>query len=380
MRSEQRVKRAGEWSVPQPAPLQGDAQLVLYFGSRDALADRALYDEIKALYPEGHLLGCSTAGEIAGHEVLDDSVVATAIHFESTTLRFSQCDVADAAESEAVGRRLGTELSQPALAHVLVFSDGLRVNGAALARGLNAVLPPGVVATGGLVGDGARFEKTLIGLDAPPDAGRVVAIGLYGDRLKVGFGSVGGWDPFGPARLITRSRDNVLYELDGQPALDLYKKYLGDKADGLPSTGLLFPLSVKLRESEDLEVVRTLLAVSEEDQSMTFAGDVPEGCQTRLMRANFDHIVDGAASAATASHERLSDGGAQLALLISCIGRKIVLRERIDEEVEAVADILGDDVQFAGFYSYGELCPTAADEGQCLLHNQTMTITTFAEV
>lgn len=353
---------------------------MLYFGPRDVLGDTALYDELRGLYPDSHLLGCSTAGEIAGHDVLDDSVVVTAIHFESTTLGFSECTIDDASESEEAGRKVGTALAKEGLAHVIVFSDGLRVNGAALARGLNAVLPHGVVATGGLVGDGPRFEKTLVGLDGPPTAGRIVAVGLYGDRLRVGFGSVGGWDAFGPTRVITRARDNVLFELDGQPALDLYKKYLGDKADGLPSTGLLFPLSVRLSEGEDLEVVRTLLAVSDEDQSMTFAGDMPEGCQVRLMRANFDHIVDGAARAATASVEQLAAGDAQLALLISCIGRKIVLQERIDEEVEAVADILGDQVQFAGFYSYGELCPAEADVRRCVLHNQTMTITTFAEV
>lgn len=380
MRSEQRVRSGGEWSAPRPAALEGAPQLVLYFGPRDALADTTVYDEIRGLYPDSHLVGCSTAGEIAGHEVLDDCVVVTAVHFEATTLGFSEATIEGASESEEVGRKLGTALAKDGLAHVIVFSDGLRVNGAALARGLNGVLPAGVVATGGLVGDGPRFEKTLIGLDGPPAVGRVVAVGLYGDRLRVGFGSVGGWDAFGPTRVITRSRDNVLFELDGQPALDLYKKYLGDKADGLPSTGLLFPLSVKLSEGQDLEVVRTLLAVSEEDQSMTFAGDMPEGCQVRLMRANFDHIVDGAASAATASAQRLAASDTQLVLLISCIGRKIVLQERIDEEVEAVADILGDQAQFAGFYSYGELCPAEADASRCLLHNQTMTITAFAEV
>jgi hypothetical protein len=217
----------------------------------------------------------------------------------------------------------------------------------------------------------------VVFLDSLPAVGRVAAIGFYGSRLKVGYGSLGGWDPFGPERLITRSSGNILYELDGQPALPLYKKYLGEHAAGLPATGLLFPLSVRTTHEQG-EVVRTILAIDEAQQSMTFAGDMPKGAYARLMKANFDRLIDGAHGAAKTSYESIGSSSADLAILISCVGRKLVLKQRTEEEIEAVRQVLGDRTVLAGFYSYGEICPSAPN-ANCALHNQTMTITTFSE-
>ena len=235
--------------------------------------------------------------------------------------------------------------------------------------------------TGGLVGDGSDFKLTLVGLDEAPVEGKVIVLGLYGESLKVGYGSLGGWDPFGPERTITKSKNNVLFEMDGKNALSLYKEYLGDLAKDLPASGLLFPLSLSIKDKsgKDVQVVRTLLNVNEVDQSMIFAGDMPEGIKAQLMKANFERLIDGAEKAASMSIESLVGTKPDLAILISCIGRKLVLKERTVEEVEAVRSILGDQAAITGFYSYGEICPTAANEKQCQLHNQTMTITTFRE-
>jgi hypothetical protein len=243
-------------------------------------------------------------------------------------------------------------------------------------RGLMKHLPEGVAVTGGLAGDGARFGTTLVFKHGDPQQRVISAVGLYGSRLKVGFGSLGGWDPFGPERLVTRSKGNVLFELDGRPALGLYKQYLDEHAKGLPATGLLFPLSVQAKPG-DTALVRTILAVDEQQQSMTFAGDVPEGARARLTKANIDRLVEGAVGAAKVS---CPEGAVapELALLISCVGRKLVLKQRIEDEVEGVRDVLGAQAAMAGFYSYGEIAPFSFGE-RSELHNQTMTITTFAE-
>jgi len=235
----------------------------------------------------------------------------------------------------------------------------------------------GVAVTGGLAGDGSRFARTLVCADGNVAEGKIAALGFYGSRLKVGYGSLGGWDVFGPERLVTKSSGNVLYELDGQSALGLYKRYLAEHAAGLPAAALLFPLALRNGE-EGYSLVRTVLGVSEEDQSMTFAGDMPEGAHARLMKANFDRLVDGASGAARASHEALGSASPDLAILISCVGRKLVLKQRIEEEVEGVREVLGESAVLTGFYSYGEICPHDAITG-CELHNQTMTITTFSE-
>jgi len=372
-------KAASGWSTNFPGKLNGSSQLVLAFGGSTALNSQHLLDDIRAKFPAAHVLGCSTAGEIAGTQVLDDTFVATAVGFERTQLASAQIDLATASDSFDAGRRLAQALDPRGLVHVLVISDGLQVNGSDLVRGLTRHLPAAVSVSGGLSADGARFQKTLVlGRDGAR-SGRVSAVGFYGNGLQVHCASRGGWDTFGPERRVTRSKANVLYELDGQSALGLYKSYLGEYAKDLPSSGLMFPLSVRMPESPANEaLVRTILAVNEADQSLVFAGDVPEGSLARLMRANFERLIDGAQDAAQATQIRSDMAASQLAVLISCVGRKLVLKQRVEEEVEAVRDVLGRETVMTGFYSYGEISPFTP-AAKCELHNQTMTITTFSE-
>jgi hypothetical protein len=350
--------------------------LVLVFGSTAQLQELKQLEELKAAYPNAHLFGCSTAGEICGTRVDDGTIVSTAVAFDHTRVQGAQVRVNGNRSSFQSGEQLAEQLPKDQLTHVLVLSDGLHVNGSELVRGMLKHLPRDVQITGGLSGDGDRFKQTLVFMDVPPQTDQIAAIGFYGTHLKVGYGSLGGWDPFGPERLVTRSDGNVLYELDGQPALELYKKYLGEHASGLPATGLLFPLSVRTKDGR--EFVRTILSINEAEHSMTFAGDVPARAYARLMKANFDRLVDGAQGAAKTSYEAIGSSSPDLAVLISCVGRKLVLQQRTEEEVEVVRGVLGKRTVMTGFYSYGEICP-AAPNANCELHNQTMTITTFAE-
>ncbi len=388
MRTEQRSWTAAGWKQHDGDDLGREAGLVLVFGARAVLAGGDRLRELQARYPAARLFGCSTAGEICGTEVRDDSLVATAIQFSGTEVRGASVALTECGgDSFRAGERLAAALPPAlpgegvgpaaALKHVFVLSDGLKVNGSDLVRGLAARLPAAVSVTGGLAGDGARFGETLVVHDGRAESGVVAAIGFYGRALQVGCASLGGWDPFGPERLITRSQGNVLYEFDGKSALGLYKKYLGEHADLLPASGLLFPLSLRTAAG-DAPVVRTILAVDEATQSMTFAGDVPEGAYARLMKANFDRLIDGAADAARTSHAAIRPAPAGLAILISCVGRKLLLKQRVEEEVEGVREVLGPGPALAGFYSYGEISPFAPG-ARCELHNQTMTITTLAE-
>lgn len=356
-------------------PIAG-AQLVLVFGSRFLVGDPKRYEELCARYPSAHVVITSTSGQILDTEVSDEHIVATALRFEHTRLRVAALTIDEVSDSEHAGQQLANRLDGDGLTHVFVVSDGQRVNGTALAKGFNAHLPKHVLLTGGLAGDGPRFQKTLVGLNAPPREGHIAAVGFYGDRLKVSFGSEGGWAPFGPMRRVTRSADNVLYELNGQSALALYKRYLGPQADLLPSAALRFPLSLTTADGEHT-LVRTILSIDEEAESMTFAGDIPEGAFVRFMRASYEELVDGAEAAAQDSlAPALED--ADLAICVSCVGRKIVLGQRVEDETEAVRDVLGPAPILTGFYSYGELAPRDAID-QCELHNQTMTITLLKE-
>ncbi|NNF52549.1 MAG: hypothetical protein HKN59_08945 [Gammaproteobacteria bacterium] len=352
-------------------------QLVLYFGAKHYLASENFFNSLSEVYPGALLVGCTTAGEIMGNDVHDNSVVTTAIQFDSTTVRSATLQLHDAADSFSAGEKLAEELNDENLACVLIFSDGLNVNGSELVRGITSVVGYDLPVTGGLAGDGDRFEGTLVGCGTPAASHRVAAVGLYGKGLRTGHGSVGGWDAFGPRREITRSEGNVLFELDGEPALALYKKYLGEEAANLPGSALLFPLAIASPDSSDIQIVRTVLAVDDETQSMTFAGDVPEGFAAQLMRANSERLIDGAGEAArVADYAKLE--GRKLAVLVSCVGRKMVLGQRAGEEIEAVSEQLGSTAMQIGYYSYGEICPHV-QSGFTELHNQTMTITVLAE-
>jgi len=350
--------------------------LVMAFGSRELISEPENFKYIQKCYPNSNILLNSTSGEIIDTQVTDDTISLTAILFEKTIIKTAVIHIDTVKNSHEAGKKLAGEIDPVELKYVLVISDGQKVNGSELVLGLQEHLPLGTIITGGLAGDGARFQKTVVGLNEIPTEGIIVAIGFYGTALSVTYGCVGGWDSFGPERLITRSKANILFEMDEKPALDIYKTYLGEYASELPGSALLFPLSIRISDANNT-LVRTILSVNEDEKSLTFAGNMPEGSYARLMKANFDRLIEGASNAAqnTMNEKKIQP---DLALLISCVGRKLVLNQRVEEEVEVVRAIYGNKTAIAGFYSYGEISPSFNFQ-KCELHNQTMTITTFTE-
>jgi len=368
-------REATGWSRVLPAELDGPNTLVIAFGAASFIDAPAALTQLIAAFPQSKIIGCSSAGEILADLVADDSLVVAVARFEHTSVAYAAAPIATMADSAQAGSRIGAELAAARPRVVLALSDGLRVNGSELVKGMARSLPPGTIISGGLAGDGDRFARTWVIVDGRPQSGYVTAVGLSG-AIEVATGSKGGWDIFGPERRVTRSEGNVLYELDGKPALALYKQYLGELARGLPATALLFPLAIREGVEDSKAVVRTVLSVDETAQSMTFAGDVPQGWRARLMRATEDRLIEGAASAAADAMLRGSNDPV-LSLAISCVGRRLVLGQRVEEETEAVLHALPAGSQQIGFYSYGEISPSGVSG--CDLHNQTMTLTTLRE-
>ncbi|HCN89561.1 MAG TPA: hypothetical protein DIT28_10345 [Oxalobacteraceae bacterium] len=367
----------GGWSVAEFPALDSPQTLVLVFAAPEYMDRPHALAALRDAYPTSKLIGCSTAGEISGPFVNDASLSVALVQFEYSAVAVVSAEIKQVAASLAAGETLARQLNHEDLRAVFVLSDGLNVNGSELIKGLNSALPANVVVTGGLAADGDRFKRTWVIRNGLPETGVITAVGLYGDRLRITHGSRGGWDTFGPERRVTRSEGNVLYELDGKPALELYKEYLGERASGLPATGLLFPLSIRQDVADARQLVRTILSVDEAKQSMIFAGDIPVGYMAQLMRANFDRLVSGASLAADQAACNTAASGPLLAVAISCVGRRLVLGERIEEETEITLEHLPAGARQVGFYSYGEISPYAT--GSCDLHNQTMTLTTFSE-
>lgn len=365
------------WSADFP-PLDSSSTLVVVFGGPKYLDNPEALRELAAAYRSSVVVGCSTAGEILGAEV-DDGTLSVAIkRFRHTRLSVAYAPVRGSEDSFNAGAELARQLEGPGLRLALVYSDGLNVNGSELISGFSSVAQPGVVVTGGLAGDGTNFKQTWVLRNGVPTPSTIAAVGLYGDRLRVGHGCLGGWDVFGPSRRVTKAVHNKLFTLDGEPALPLYKQYLGERSAGLPGTALLFPLELRIASTTDEPLVRTILAVDENEGSMTFAGDIPEGSFVRLMHANTDRLVMAAGQSGASATNAGTDAQGRLVIAISCVGRRLVLGERTEEELESVAETLREGDHLVGFYSYGEISPLAS--GKCELHNQTMTITMVGEV
>ncbi len=363
----------GKWSAK--GSLGDKANLVFVFGERALINQHFCLSEIKSFYPKAHIMGCSTAGEIYGDRVADNSLSVAAIQLEKTSIKQASVKVSETKDSYDAGKKLAALFDGKDLTHLMVLSIGLGVNGSDLVQGLTEVLPKTTTLTGGMAGDQDRFQETLVVLDDSVSNDEIVAIGFYGNHLKVNSASLGGWDTFGSQKTVTRSAANVLYELDGKSALEMYKTLLGDQAKALPGSALLFPLSLQVANS-DQGIVRTILSVDESEQSMTFAGDIPMDSKVRFMKANFDRLIEGAETAA--QNTILKKQSPAFAVLISCVGRKLVLKSRVNEEVLGVRKVFGPNTLLTGFYSYGEISPFTPG-AKCELHNQTMTITTFSE-
>lgn len=363
-----------EWETQNTITDPTRVNLVTIFGDTDVFIQDKHYHSLRQKYPNANIVGCSSAGNIQGEEMSSSSLVATAVAFDTSKVLLHSIDFKIDDDITQISKILANMFPKKGLKHLFILSDGLNLNGSELVTGLNEATS--ITKTGGLAGDGAKFERTFVIANAPAKQKTIVALGFYGEKLHIGSGCYGGWSEFGTQRVITKSKNNIVYEFDNEPALDLYKKYLGEYAQDLPHSGLRFPLSIKENDTE-LEVIRTLLAIDEATKSITFAGNVPENYTARLMKPNIDLLIEGAGQAAHIAN--MNNNKTALALLVSCVGRKIVMNQLVDEEIESVAEELGENVHLCGFYSYGEIAPFKNDIQNCQLHNQTMTLTVLYE-
>lgn len=374
------TKKSG-WSEKEFPPMDSDNTLIIIFASPNMKDEaKSVIAELHGSYPKSKMLGCSSAGEILGNRIYDNSLTIAIVRFESTVIKIFKTSLTNSSESFAAGESIAKELKANELSGIFVLSDGLNVNGSELVSGINSNV--NTIVTGGLAGDGKAFKATWEIYNGEIVTNTVVAVGFYGKNIKIGHASRGGWDIFGPERIITRSKGNILYELDNKPALELYKEYLGERAKELPASGLLYPLSIRKDRDDTKQLVRTILGIDEKSQSLIFAGDIPQGHLAQLMRANFDRLITSASEAADVALDIMhnKDKANELPILsiaISCVGRRLLLGERTEEEIESLIDSFPDNTQQIGFYSYGEISPY--NVGNCDLHNQTMTVTTICE-
>jgi hypothetical protein len=351
-------------------------QLCLLFGSRITIENEGLsaINQLKLAYPEAKVVTVSTAGNIIDEHLIDDTIIATCIQLEKTHVK-TQDFLINEESDEELGKRIAEHFNTTDLSYLLVFGTS-GINAGNLLNGINSVYKGKVPVSGGIAGDDTRFKTTLTGIDQKIANNLFVGVAFYGKDLVVSHGSKGGWDKFGPIRKVTKANGNLLYEIDHKPVLDLYKQYLGEKAKDLPASGLLFPIAI-IEEGTKEPIVRGIQNIDEKTNALILYGDIYEGQNIQLMKANFDNLIKGAGDSAKETFIG-RDKEPELALLISCVARRLVLGQMTEEELFEAKNILGTNTKICGFYSYSELSPVVGDNA-CHLHNQTMTITTFSE-
>ena len=370
------IYEENKWNEPLNDSLDSDNTLVICFGASDIQTISEGLADVKNSFKKSIIIGCSTAGEIFQDELYENSLSIIVLKFEKTEIRLKNLEIKSANESLQIAKDIAQDLKDDELKAIFILSDGLNINGSQLTKGFNETLSKDVIVTGGLAGDDARFEKTWVLVDNEAKSNYITAVGFYGNNLIYKSSSYGGWTKFGINRMVTQSSGNILYTLDDKPALEVYKTYLGENAKNLPSSGLLFPLMIK-EEGYSEAKVRTILAINEEEQSITFAGDIPNNSEVMFMRASFEDLVNGAAKSSKMLNKEDFDLDNSVNIAISCVGRKLVLGQKTEDEIEAVLNNLSDKTSQVGFYSYGEISPLGTNE--CDLHNQTMTLTLIGE-
>lgn len=334
---------------------------------------------LKNKYNNSIIIGGTTAGEIIGQTVVDGSMVLSALKFEQTSVKLYSKELPkDKAHYYLVGKEFTHQMDQEELKHIFLLSDVQTLHASSLLKGINSMLKSHVSVTGGLAGRESYIGSNFIIDQGELKTNRVIALAMYGEHLQVNYNAQGGWDSFGIESLVTKSKDNHVLEIDGEPALDFYKAMVDPNIlTDVKKLGFKHPIKVRNDEHAN-PVIRALLDIDESEKSLIMAEEIPVGSYVRVMKANVDRLIIGAENAAkTISQE--PNQKHELAILISCAGRRKVLAELVSEEIEAVVEQFPSNTKSIGFYSYGEISPFY-EIPKTSLHNLTMCVTTFSEL
>ena len=356
--------------------LSFEADLIFVFSSKKFKELSLVLQSLREEQPNAIITGCTTAGQIYRDRVYDNSVSITAIKFEKTKLVRKMIHIPDIGDSYKAGQHLADKFKVKGLQHLVVLSDGLNVNADEFLNGLSHKFSNKVTISGGLAGDGEQFNQTFIIDDQIGLKNTISAIGFYGKNLEVNCSSSHGWQPFGINRTVTKSKNNIIYEIDGKPALEIIKSFLGEEKDNLPASALLVPICMEKFE-EDSYHIRSIVGVDKGHQSLIFAGNVVQGSVIRLMKTKSRDLESAAKKAARRVNE-FSKRKPDFALVVGNVGRKMIHKQMTDIEIEAVQNVFGKDTVLTGFYGYGEFM-SSFKNGPCLLYNQSLTLTTFKE-
>ncbi|MBS2013279.1 MAG: FIST C-terminal domain-containing protein [Deltaproteobacteria bacterium] len=374
---------AKKWSVPTlPSRLDSERTLVFVAGPAEVLEQSQPLSELVRAFPRSHVIGCGTAGALAGQAVRDGVVAVSIVEFTNTTMSLVHAPVTATADAFSVGQQIAKKLSKPSLRGVLAVGDGLEVDGAEFVRGLNSALDQSIALFGGLAGDGTRFKRTWVLAGPSIKSGLVAAVGFYGEHVVITQSTRYGWNKVGPERTVTRSDGRVIYELDGKPALDVYEEAIAaaNKGSGGGVMPIMLPLAVRATARHEKSLVRSVMGVEAQKRCLRLAVDIPQGYLVQPLVGEQAALVSASKDAAVAAKEGASVAGSDtFVFAVSHAGRRAVLGAKAGDEIAAAVGALAGDskTHSVGFYGYGEIAASAP--GHSDLHNQSISVTLVME-
>lgn len=366
------------------APLVG---LLVFASSR--YDQNEVAKTIKDLIGDVPFVGASTAGEISNAGPAQANSIVL-MGFVSDKIKCYAGMVSDAnSDSETKGADLANILqsqSEADIKWITMHADGLKVNPSAILRGIKKTLPE-VLITGGSAGDDGTFKETYQYCNGLVASNAVSALAFSGP-IKVSIAVRHGWSPISGFHTVTKSEGSVVYEIDGKPAFDLYREYIGEEAnqlkeEALGKVALSYPMGIVDEESHEMLLRAPFIAGA--DGSITFGGEVPEGSQVQLTIGTKEQAV---AAAETAGHEAVNELGVKPsgALLYSCHVRNTLYASRDEAklEIEAIQRSIGQNTPLAGFYTYAEQAPINGESVNLktcnpVSHNETIVAVLIAE-
>ncbi len=319
------------------------------------------------------IAGCSSFAEINSEEGLDQSVTAMGITgLSCTTLKVDSM----MPDSRQAGRSIGAQAKELEASLLITFPDGMQGNTAEYIRGIQDILGAEFPIVGGVAAEHLAFQRTNEFYNREVLTGGAVAVAIRG-AVTLGTSARSGFQPVGGLRTITKVEgQHLILELDGQPALRIYKDFLGDTPANPQMVGIQFPLLLvfdvagsHMTSDDRVHVVRVVRSLDEEKGGLLLGGEVAVGMQVHLTRTVKDDLLRGAVEAVEEACKKVPRP--DVAFIFGCAGRKLLLGPHYQQEMAGAFARLGREVPKVGFYTYGELSPV---HNVTIYHDETFTI------
>ncbi len=337
----------------------------VFSGIADEKKLKQLHKELKEILPEGTpFLGATTAGEILSRKVYRDSIVISLSLFDKTDIKTYFFDRDENTDEFELGKQIAKETIEEDTRGLLIFSEGIHPDLHLMLKGIEQI-NNNVKVFGGGAGDNGNIRKSFVFNEEHISDKGVVVASFSSKDLIINTGYKLNWEPIGKMMTITKAEGKRVYEIDGIPPLEIYRKYLGEAVvEKLPSSTFAYPLIVY---KGDLQVARASTYVFE-DGSMLYAGHMETGDRVRLSYGYIEHMLEDTEQ----TFEEITSNPAESIFIYSCLARYVFLKHLSKLEISPLREI----APVAGFFTY---CEFFHKDGQNELLNDTLTYVTMSE-